>query len=214
MVFYFTPNSQKGHIIFMGRDKYENEDLIKYGVPEDVWFHVDKLSSAHVYIRLNVGETLDDIEPETLEDCAQLVKANSIQGNKKDNLNIVYTMWANLRKEASMEVGQVSFHVKNEVKNIKVATRKNEIVNRLNKTKDERYPNLQEEREEYDKARKAERVEFAREQKQQELELARERKKEAELRSYDSIMNEDGMRTNAELREKYEDFNDYEDDFM
>lgn len=24
--------------IYMGRDKYENEDLIKYGLPEDVWY--------------------------------------------------------------------------------------------------------------------------------------------------------------------------------
>lgn len=38
--------------MFMGRDKFENEDLIKYGFPEDVWFHVDNLSSAHVYLRL------------------------------------------------------------------------------------------------------------------------------------------------------------------
>jgi hypothetical protein len=29
-----------------GKDKYENEDLIKYGIPEDFWFHVDDLSSA------------------------------------------------------------------------------------------------------------------------------------------------------------------------
>ena len=29
-----------------------DEDLIKWGWPEDVWFHVDKHSSAHVYLRL------------------------------------------------------------------------------------------------------------------------------------------------------------------
>lgn len=29
-----------------------DEDLIKWGWPEDVWFHVDKFSSAHVYLRL------------------------------------------------------------------------------------------------------------------------------------------------------------------
>jgi predicted ribosome quality control (RQC) complex YloA/Tae2 family protein len=27
----------------MGKDKVENEDLIKYGDEEDVWFHVDKV---------------------------------------------------------------------------------------------------------------------------------------------------------------------------
>lgn len=66
----------------MGRDKYENEDLIKYGLPEDVWFHVDDLSSAHVYMRQKKNEKLDDISPELLLDCCSLVKANSIAGCK------------------------------------------------------------------------------------------------------------------------------------
>ena len=47
MVFYFT--SSDGHLMYMGKDKYENEDLIKWGWQEDIWFHVDDLSSAHVY---------------------------------------------------------------------------------------------------------------------------------------------------------------------
>lgn len=38
------------------------------------------MSSAHVYLRLNKGQTMDDISEGVLEDCAQLVKANSIQG--------------------------------------------------------------------------------------------------------------------------------------
>jgi len=66
----------------MGKDKYENEDLIKYGLPEDVWFHVDDLSSAHVYARMKPNMTLDDISEELLLDCAALVKANSIIGCK------------------------------------------------------------------------------------------------------------------------------------
>jgi len=43
-------------------------------------FHVDKMSSAHVYVRLHKGQTMDDMSEALLEDCAQLVKANSIQG--------------------------------------------------------------------------------------------------------------------------------------
>ncbi len=58
---------------------FADEELIKWGWPEDVWFHVDKLSSAHVYLRLNAGQTIDDIPAAVLEDAAQLVKANSIQ---------------------------------------------------------------------------------------------------------------------------------------
>lgn len=41
---------------------------------------MDKMSSAHVYVRLHKGQTIDDISEGLLEDCAQLVKANSIQG--------------------------------------------------------------------------------------------------------------------------------------
>lgn len=45
-------------------------------------FHVDNLSSAHVYVRLSDGETWDDMPKPLLEDCAQLTKANSIEGEQ------------------------------------------------------------------------------------------------------------------------------------
>jgi uncharacterized membrane protein len=51
-------------------------------------------------------------------DACQLVKANSIQGNKMNNLDIVYTMWDNLKKTASMEVSalKIVFNVNNIIK--------------------------------------------------------------------------------------------------
>jgi len=57
-----------------------DEELIKHGWDEDVWFHVDNLSSAHIYVRLPEGETWDKISEPLLTDCAQLTKANSIEG--------------------------------------------------------------------------------------------------------------------------------------
>jgi len=57
-----------------------DEDLIKYAWPQDVWFHVDKLSSAHVYLRMPEEMQWDGIPQAILTDCAQLVKANSIEG--------------------------------------------------------------------------------------------------------------------------------------
>lgn len=120
-----------------------DEDLIKYGFPEDVWFHVDNVSSAHVYLRLNKGETLDDIHQDVLIDACQLVKANSITGNKMNNIDIVYTTWDNLKKTASMDVGQVSFHYPKLVRKFRVERRINEVVNRLNKTKIEAHPDFQ-----------------------------------------------------------------------
>jgi hypothetical protein len=35
MVFFFM--SSDGYVVYMGADKYENEDLIRYGLPEDIW---------------------------------------------------------------------------------------------------------------------------------------------------------------------------------
>ena len=58
MVFYFTCSDPR-YIIYMGRDKMENEHLIAHGWPEDLWFHVDKHSSAHVYLRLPKGDNFD-----------------------------------------------------------------------------------------------------------------------------------------------------------
>lgn len=39
-----------------------------------------QLSSAHVYLRLHESWSWDEIPPKVLIDCAQLVKANSIEG--------------------------------------------------------------------------------------------------------------------------------------
>merc|ERR1719356_2054572 len=111
---------------------------IKWGWPEDVWFHVDKVSSAHVYLRLAPGQTLDDVPQSVIEDAAQLVKANSIQGNKMNDVDVVYTMWDNLHKTNGMDVGQIGFHKQKAVRKIRLASRENVIVNRLNKTKVEK----------------------------------------------------------------------------
>ena len=54
MVFFFVCSYDPSIIIYMGKDKYENEELIKWAWPDkDIWFHVDDLSSAHVYLRAN-----------------------------------------------------------------------------------------------------------------------------------------------------------------
>lgn len=67
-------------------------------------------------------------------------------GNKKDNITVIYTPWANLKKDGSMDVGQVSFHDQRKVRRILVPNRENPIVNRLNKTKVEKKPDLKAEK--------------------------------------------------------------------
>ena len=92
-------------------------------------------------------------------DCAQLTKANSIDGNKKENITIVYTPWSNLKKTGDMATGQVGFKDNKLVKKVLVETRENAIVNRLNKTKVEKFPDLRHEKANRDgEQRKKERI--------------------------------------------------------
>ena len=220
MVLYFKPRNhglpgagKDDWVIYMGKDKFENETLIANSLPVDVWFHVDDLSSAHVYLRLPADKTIDDIPPETLEDCCQLVKANSIEGCKRSKVNIVYTPASNLKKTGNMVTGQVGYHNTKLIKEYRVE-KSNEIVNRLNKTKEELYPDLEVEKLAWLEARKKERRDEAKEQKRVEKAEREEAMRVKELMSYERIHLEDEMVTNAQLKEKYKSFEDFEDDFM
>jgi len=209
MVLFFTSNAMEPSVtVYMGKDKVENEDLIKYAWPQDVWFHVDKLSSAHVYLRMPDKMVWESIPEALLTDCAQLVKANSIEGNKKDNLTIIYTPADNLKKTGDMAVGQVSFHSEKKVKRVHVPKRENPIVNRLNKTKVEREVDHEQEKIDRQKAESAIRRQQAAEKKKADAELARKREAEKAAYSYDSLFNveEDPDVPRKTGRELEEDF--------
>ncbi|XP_076033008.1 coiled-coil domain-containing protein 25 isoform X2 [Oratosquilla oratoria] len=171
MVFNFTSRVVEPPVrLFMGEDKHENEELIKWGWPEDVWFHVDKVSSAHVYIRLSLGQTIHDISQAVLEDAAQLCKANSIQVYK-----------------------------------IRLEKRVNEIVNRLNKTKQEAHPDFRAEREERDRQERNEAKRELKEKQQKEKEELERRKKEEEQRSYNNLFCSENMKTNRQAADEDSD---------
>ncbi|KAK2625649.1 hypothetical protein QTJ16_004961 [Diplocarpon rosae] len=213
MVYYFTSNVVSPSAeIYAGKDKVENEDLIKYGLEEDIWFHADKLSSAHIYLRMKEGDSWESIDEGVLVDCAQLTKANSIEGNKKDNVTIIYTPWANLKKDGSMAVGQVGFKDPRKVKKILVPQRENPIVNRLNKTKVERFPDLQMEREEKLKAarKKDQAARLIRKKEEARVAEERKQKKWQKDHAYDELFQEqDPDEANNQYRE-----GDDSDDFM
>ncbi|KAF8696430.1 hypothetical protein HU200_037345 [Digitaria exilis] len=215
MVLYFKARPDAGdYTIYMGADKNENEELIKYGLPEDVWFHVDKVSSAHVYLRLKKGETIDTISEGLLEDCAQLVKAHSIQGNKMNNVEVVYTPWSNLKKSPSMDVGQVGFHNPRMVRVLTVEKRVNEIINRLNKTRVERRPDLKAEKEASNAAEKAERKMQLKEKKRKEEIERLEKEKWAEIRSYKGLMVAEKMTSNRQIASAGRSMQEMEDEFV
>lgn len=135
MVYYYETSC--GHTVYVGRDKFENEDLLKYGLVSDLWFHVDNLSSAHVYLRLEPGETIDEVSEHELMECAVLTKANSIKGCKLDSVTVVYTSWDNLLKNSSMDDGQVGFKSAKKVRKVLGVKKDNVLVNRYKKMRTE-----------------------------------------------------------------------------
>ena len=199
----------------MGKDKYENEDLIKYGLEEDVWFHVDDLSSAHVYLRMKPGMTLDDLSEDIKLECASLVKANSIAGCKMNSVYVIYTRWKNLKKTNQMVEGQVSYHRPENVRRMKVE-KNNAIVNRINKTKEEKYPDLYQMQQDRLREIQQQKKAFMKaEEKRKKLEEL-QKKKEKEEKSYDRIFEKGGMTSNADMDATADNTaaEAYEDDFF
>lgn len=174
---------------------------------------MDNLSSAHVYLRMPAGMTWETIPEQVLIDAAQLTKANSIEGNKRDGVTVIYTPSSNLRKDGSMDVGQVSFHKPKLVKKVLIKTRENVIVNRLNKTKEVKLPDLEAEQRAHliEKNRTAK--EFFLQNKKEEERRARELKavKDERDRGYSDFLTDDMIAGNSNDRE---DGYDPDDDFM
>ena len=190
MVYYFTTQCGN-YTLLMGKDQQENEELIKYGLPEDVWFHVDDLSSAHVYLRQKPTDSkkLDDLDPDLVLQCASLVKANSIAGCKLSSTNVVYTRWKNLKKTSGMKDGQVGYHKQENVRRIKVEKNK-AIVNALNKTKTEDpNPDLWQAQQDREKELAIEKKQAKKEYLEQERQKKKEKQaKEQEKREYHARM--------------------------
>ncbi|XP_019588679.2 coiled-coil domain-containing protein 25 isoform X2 [Rhinolophus sinicus] len=146
----------------------------------------------------HVGEKIEDIPKEVLMDCAHLVKANSIQGCKMNNVNVVYTPWSNLKKTADMDVGQIGFHRQKDVSIVTVEKKVNEILNRLEKTKMERFPDLAAEKECRDREERNEKKAQIQEMKKREKEEMKKKREMDELRSYSSLMKVENMSSNQD----------------
>jgi len=139
--FYKVDVRSKSYFVYMSQTEQENKELISNGVPIDVWFHVEGLASAHLFLRLPRNLDLDSIPQEVLTDVCQLLKAHSPEGCKKSPVRIAYTMWNNLKlpKEIPKDTHLMpEFVAVEEVRYFVVESRQNDIVKRLNKTKYER----------------------------------------------------------------------------
>ncbi|KAM3459867.1 hypothetical protein NHJ6243_006499 [Beauveria neobassiana] len=231
MVYYYTSAVvDPPGFIYVGKDKFENEDLIKFGWDEDVWYAYNpspKLPrdvsantcwltlppGAHIYLRMNEGQKWDSLPENLVMDLAQLTKANSIEGNKKDNITVIYTPWSNLKKDGSMDIGQVSFKNPRLVKRVLVSERENAIVNRLNKTKTEvKQPDFKQQKDDHDKEIRRKANAALQIKKKEEARQAQEwkEKKWQKEHAYDDLFTEENM----DMQSNQNRSEDWEDDFM
>lgn len=147
---------------------------------------ITQLSSAHVYLRLPKGMTWQSIPTTLLEDLGQLTKANSIEGNKKKNVTIIYTPWSNIKKTGDMDTGTVTFHNDRVVKRHLIRERENAIVNALNKTKKEIAVDHEAVRQERERAIGREKKLNATKERNERLEVERKREADRVARDYSS----------------------------
>jgi len=169
-------------------------------------FHVHPHSSAHVYLRLQPGQSWENIPEKLLEDLGQLTKGNSIKGSKENSVEVLYTPWSNLLKTNGMATGEVSFSNNAKVKKLQIKAKNNKILNRLEKTRTEKFPDLEKEKIQAEKEKKRIAREAMIAKKQEELRLEQEKKEQEALKSYDSLFDESTMRSNYDNGDLEEDF--------
>ena len=177
---------------------------------------VECLSSAHVYLRMEKGQCMENISQKSIEECAILTKANSIQECKQSECWITYTPWANLKKTSDMEVGAIGFHDNEKCQRIKVG-KNNSIVNALNRTR-RAHPDLYAIQKERQAEIQAELKAQKRAKYEAKITAAREREETAKLKRYEgtgeinSIFDAGGRSLDGTVDESAA--KNFEDDFM
>lgn len=89
--------------IKIGKNKKENDDLVKTSAKTNIWFHVNNIPSSHVV--LSNEERLNKIPKQVIKRCACLCKSNS-SSKSESKCEIIYTEMANV--SATEHEGQVT----------------------------------------------------------------------------------------------------------
>ena len=92
----------KEYVIYFGKTKYNNFELINISEPTDIWFHVKDYSSCHVILKND--DVIRDIPRTVIKRCALLCKIHS--KCKYDTCTIMYTYLKNVHK--TDVIGQVN----------------------------------------------------------------------------------------------------------
>jgi len=88
--------------IYIGKNKYNNWELIDNATENDVWFHVANSSSSHIILETDIP--INKIPIQVIKRCACLCKSHSSSRSVKD-CEIIYTNIKNITK--TKNVGEV-----------------------------------------------------------------------------------------------------------
>jgi len=91
------------YTIYIGRNKYDNWELIDNAKDSDIWFHITNSSSCHVVLQTDIP--INKIPSQVIKRCACLCKSNSNSKSEK-NCEIIYTSINNVTK--TKIVGEVT----------------------------------------------------------------------------------------------------------
>lgn len=95
----------KTYEIQIGKNKFENDELVRNASPNDIWFHIANAHSCHVIlITRNENIKTKALPKQVLKRCACLCKSNS-SSNSIKNCEIIYTSISNI--ECTDVLGQV-----------------------------------------------------------------------------------------------------------
>lgn len=95
--------SADGYDMYVGRNDRQNDELVKMGKGNDLWFHIRDFPGSHVLVRMKKGE---DIPRGTIEEAARLaVKFSSRAKDGKGT--VVYTHVKYLKKPKGAAPGKV-----------------------------------------------------------------------------------------------------------
>jgi len=98
---YYNFNGEN-YIIFIGKNKYDNFNIIDESIDTDIWFHIDGEPSCHVILKNTLK--IKNIPKIVIKRCAYLCKINS-KSKTHAKCNVIYTQIINVTK--TNIIGQV-----------------------------------------------------------------------------------------------------------
>merc|ERR1719491_426727 len=161
-------------------------------------------------------DAINSVPQKVIDEMCQLTKANSIEGCKLAQCDIVYTPFLNLKKEERMDTGQVGFKKECFRKLIRNVKKDKEVIKIMEKTRVVREADLRAEQEQRNDEERQRRKKFRAEEKAKQKEEDKKKAEEKEAKSYESLEREADKTSNADASKtkSIEECREIEDDFM